>query len=139
MGMRFVKPMMERYTIANIILVAGIISLLGGIYGFITAIVLPNTIGNIIAAMTIIATASGLIFPIANRLAIESSDEPMGSRVAIYSFLTSIFGMIASSIVTGFYNEKLFSFGLMMLVFCSIAFLILLILIKVMKKNYNQK
>ncbi len=135
LGLRMVKTMMEKYPLKKIILIGSMTSLFGGMYGFLTSILFPNVVWNIIIAMMLISVGAGLVFPIANRLSVESSTEPMGSRVAVSSFLTSIFGMIGSGIISGFYNGKLVSLGIIIIVFCSIAFLIQFVLIRHMKND----
>lgn len=134
-GLRMVKKMMEKYPLKKIILIGTTTSFIGGIYGFLTSLLFPNVVWNIIIAMMIISIGAGLVFPIANRLSIESSIEPMGSRMAVSSFLTSIFGVIGSGIVSGFYDGKLASFGIITIVFCLIAFLIQFVVICDMNNN----
>lgn len=134
-GLRMVKNMMEKFPLKKIILIGATTSLIGGIYGLITSILFPHFVWNIIIAMMIISVGAGIVFPIANRLAVESSTEPMGSRMAVSSFLTSIFGMIGSGIVSGFYNGKLVSLGVIVILFCLIAFLIQFVLIRDMSND----
>lgn len=135
LGLRMVKKMMEKYPLKKIILIGGTTALIGGMYGFLTSLLFPNIVWNIIIAMMIISIGAGLVFPIANRLSVESSTEPMGSRMAVSSFLTSVFGMLGSGVVSGFYNGKLLSLGIITIIFCLSAFLMQFVVIRDMNNN----
>lgn len=130
-GTRLVKPWMKLLSLKTIIKIGISISLLGGIYSLGTSIIFPNNIWNMIIAMMLLAGGSGLAFPILNRLAIESSIEPMGSRVAISSSLMGISGMIGSAIVSQVYNGTLFSLGIILFILSAIA-----ALLRIMSKNH---
>lgn len=134
-GLQSVKRLMNKHPLHKIILCGTLISLAGAVYGFITSILFPSTVWNIIIAMMIVSFGSGLVFPIANRLAIESSAEPMGARMAISSFLSSIFGIIGSGVITFFYDGEIISLSAIAIVFCSISFFTQLILMRLQQKK----
>lgn len=135
LGLRMVKNLMEKYSLKKIILIGTTTSFIGAIYGFATSLLFPVVVWNIIISMMIISIGAGLVFPIANRLSVESSQEPMGSRMAVSSFLTSVFGMLGSGIVSGFYDGKLLSLGIIIVVFCLIAFLIQFVVLRNMNSD----
>ena len=120
-GTRFVKRLMDSLSLKIIIKIGVTISLFGGTYALCTSIIWPNNIWNMIIAMMLLAGGSGLAFPILNRLSIESSEEPMGSRVAISSALMGLSGMIGSAIISSIYNSTLFSLGIILFILSIIA------------------
>lgn len=115
-GTRFVKRLMNALSLKAIIKLGVSIALFGGAYALGTSIIWPNNIWNMIIAMMFLAGGSGLAFPILNRLAIESSEEPMSSRVAISSSLMGLSGMIGSAIISSIYNSTLFSLGIILFI-----------------------
>lgn len=115
-GTRFVKRLMNSVSLKAIIKLGVSIALLGGTYALATSIIWPTNIWNMIISMMLLAGGSGLAFPVLNRLAIEASNEPMGSRVAISSFLMGLSGMIGSAIVSQVYNGSLFSLGIVLFI-----------------------
>jgi Bcr/CflA subfamily drug resistance transporter len=115
-GTHFVKRLMNLISFKTIVKLAVCLSLLGSTYALGTSIVWPNNIWNMIISMMFLAGGAGLSFPVLNRLAIEESDEPMSSRVAISSFLMGLSGMIGSAIVSQTYNHNLFSLSITLFV-----------------------
>ena len=107
---------MNLISFKTIVKLAVCLSLLGSTYALGTSIVWPNNIWNMIISMMFLAGGAGLSFPVLNRLAIEESDEPMSSRVAISSFLMGLSGMIGSAIVSQTYNHNLFSLSITLFV-----------------------
>ncbi|MCX7121597.1 MAG: multidrug effflux MFS transporter [Gammaproteobacteria bacterium] len=129
-GLRFIKLLMKKFSLEKITTLGVSLSFIGGIYALIASWLFPNVIWNIIISMMIIAGGASFVIPIVNRLAIESCSEPMSARVSIYSFLTGVFGIIGTATVSVFYNEKLFSLGLLIFIFSLIAVLIQYILVQ---------
>ena len=120
-GTRFVKILMKYFKLKTIITTGISLSLIGGVYALSSSLIWPNVLWNMIVAMMLLAGGSGLAFPILNRLAIESSNAPMGSRVAISSCLMGVSGMLGSAIISSVYNATLFSLGLILFVFSAMA------------------
>jgi len=57
-----------------------------------------------------------------NRMAMEASSEPMGARVAVFTSLMSMFGVIGSALVSGIYNGELVSLAIILAMLSVIAF-----------------
>ena len=118
---RLVKFLMTKLTLKKITTIGITITTLGASYALIASLIFPNTPLNIIIAMMLIAGGSGLVFPIFERLGIESSQEPMGSKVAVSSLLMGLAGMFGSALISGFYNDTLLSLSTILLLLCVIA------------------
>lgn len=97
------------------------LSFFGGVFAFATSFIFPNQPLDMIIAMMFLASGAGFCFPICERLGIESSSEPMGSKIAISSLLMGIFGMLGSVLISGFYNDTLWSLAVILLLLCVIA------------------
>lgn len=115
---RSVKFWMTKFSLGKITMAGILLSLFGGLYAITSAYLFPNTWINMIVAMIFIATASGLLFPICERLGIESSQEPMGSKIAIASLLSGIAGVFGSALISGFYNDTLLSLSIILVALC---------------------
>ncbi len=84
----------------------------------------PNFLWGMIITYIFYAFGSGFAFAPLNRLAIESSDAPMGAKMAIFSTLMSSFATLGSSMVGVFYNGTTLSIAIIILIVISIAFLL---------------
>lgn len=118
---RSVKSLMKKYLLRKITQYGITLSSIGGMYAILTAYFFPNAWLNMIIAMILIAMGSGLLFPICERLGIESSIEPMGSKIAISSLLMGIAGMLGSALISGFYNDTLLSLAIILFLFSLVA------------------
>jgi len=94
---------------------------MGALYALVTAFFFPHLIWHMVIAMMFISMASGLVSPIFERLGIESSEEPMGSKVAVSSLLMGISGTVGSLLVSGFYNNTSLSLGVILSGLCLAA------------------
>lgn len=131
LGARLVKPFMRIYSLNQLINYGLALALIGGISSPLLSYFWPNFLGGMIISMTCFACGSGLTFSILSRKAIESSQEPMGMRMAIFSSLMSIFGAIGSIIINIFYDNQLMSLSYILFVFAVLPVWVKMIL----KKN----
>ena len=116
-----VKRLMNYFPLNNLIWCGIMLSLSGAIYAFISSLVWPLIYWNTIISMMVIALGAGIAFPILNRLIIRSSEEPMGSRIAISTSIGGMFAMFGSAIISILYNGSLFSLNAILLLFSIIA------------------
>jgi MFS transporter, DHA1 family, multidrug resistance protein len=93
------------------------IILLGGVLSVLCAYIWPHRLFYVIASLMIVQFGSGLSLAPLNRLSIESVAQPMGIRVALFSFLMGWFGVIGSASASIFYNGALYSFAWLVLSF----------------------
>lgn len=96
-------------------------SLVGAIFTAITSWFFANHLFIVIFFLMFVTFGSGLSMPILSRLTLESSDEPMGVRVTIFSIIRIGSGVIGSICVTLFYNGTLLSISEIILFFTAIA------------------
>ncbi len=90
---------------------------------------LRNTLGFcmlwvMIFSMVLINSGTGFCSPMLNRLAMEASSEPMGARVAVFTSLMSMFGVIGSALVSSVYDGKLISLAAILIVLSVVAFIL---------------
>jgi len=121
---QLVKYLMEKIGVNKLIQCGLVITLCGSIIAFCLAIVRPNFLGGLVIGMMIFSFGSGFTFAPLQRLAIEASNEPMGSRMAILSTFISGSGLLASILVSIFYNGKLISFAYFLMMTSLLAGLI---------------
>lgn len=126
-GTRSVKILMNICQPKTIIKSGILLSFCGGSYALLSSLIWPTILSNMIIAMVLLACGTGLALPVLSRLAIEASDEPMGSRVAIWSSLMSGTGMFGSAIISSMYNERLYSLGLAFFIFSAISLMLYII------------
>lgn len=121
---RSIKWLMTKYSLNTITIIGIIFSTIGGLYSILTAYLFPNAWLNMIIAMMFEAIAFGLLSPICERLGIESSIEPMGSKMALSSLFFSIAGTLGSILISGFYNDTLLSLSIILFIISVIAVII---------------
>lgn len=116
LGSRLVLFLIE-HLLPKIILRASIIIIVcSSLMMVILSTLYPAKILPIIISVFFLAIGSGLGYAILNRLAIESSDAPMGSRIAIFSWCTSVFAVLGSLIASYFgKNSQSFSLAILIL------------------------
>src|SRR3990167_11015180 len=118
---RSVKYLMTKLKLKNITIIGIVIAMIGACYALTTSLIFSESPWNMIIAMMLIAGGSGLVFPVVERLGIESSQEPMGSKVAISSLLMGLSCMVGSALISGFYHDTLFSLSIILVSLCLAA------------------
>lgn len=93
---RSVKYLLETLGINKLIQFGLIITLTGGLLGAVFAYFNPNSLWWFLPTMTLYSFGGGLCFSPLNRMVIETSDEPMGVRVAMFTFLWTAFVVLGS-------------------------------------------
>ena len=119
-----INKLIDKYPVNHFILVGLVITLSGGVYAAISAVLFPNYLLGLIIGMMIFSFGSGLTFAPLNRLTIESSPEPMGIRMAMMSTYMTVFGVVGSILGSVFYNGTLASLGFVLASVSSLAFII---------------
>jgi DHA1 family multidrug/chloramphenicol efflux transport protein-like MFS transporter len=95
-----------------------------------TSWLLPNLLIGMIFIYIVYSFGSGLTFSPLNRLTVETSNEPMGSRIAVFSTFLSGFATLSSVLVSIFYDNSLLSLAEIIFAVMLIATLLNLILSK---------
>ncbi|MBS0289222.1 MAG: MFS transporter [Proteobacteria bacterium] len=88
-----------------------------------------------IAAMMVLALGSAMAFGPLSRAAIESSLEPMGRRMAMFSSYMSLFGVFATVLVRVLHSDSMRNLALVMVFAIFTAFVCLMIVKVVVKHN----
>ena len=125
---RLVKYLMTKLSLKNITTIGIVMVIIGACYALATSLIFSDTPWNMIIAMMLIAGGSGLVFPVVERLGIESSQEPMGSKVAISSLLIGLAGMLGSALISEFYNDTLISLSIILMVLCLVSLILRIII-----------
>ena len=100
------------------------IALLGGILALFSTLLFPHFLIGLIISLMIFAFGSALAFSPSHRIAIESCTEPMGARMAVFSTLQCISGVIGGILVSLTYTGGLLWFGIILFILASLACLI---------------
>lgn len=116
-----VKYLMTFINITLLIACGLSINLLGGLLAIGLAYFEPQILSGLIIGMIFSITGFGLASAPLQRLTIESSTEPMGSRMALLSTFLGSFGLIATFIAGLVYNGQLLALGSIMAVTATLA------------------
>lgn len=109
LGTRWVNYFLEKFGVISLIRMGLAIALCGGLLVLITGMYFSNSIYPFLFAMMIYAFGSGLCFSPLNRAVIESSNEPMGVRVALFTVFLTSFAVLGSGLASLFFNGSIAS------------------------------
>lgn len=104
MGGRLVKMGIERIGVKKLIYTSLFICVLGAVLALLVSTILPKELIYFIVSLMIFAFGAALSFSPLQRLSIESSTAPMGSRTAILSSMMSLSGTVGSLLASYFYS-----------------------------------
>jgi DHA1 family multidrug/chloramphenicol efflux transport protein-like MFS transporter len=119
-----VKKLIHRVTAKKLIQFGLTISFMTSLVALVVTFKFPNFLWGMIITYIFYAFGSGFAFAPLNRLAIESSDAPMGAIMAIFSTFMSGFATLGSSLVGFFYNGTTLSISIIIFAMISVAFLL---------------
>jgi Bcr/CflA subfamily drug resistance transporter len=103
-GNHLIKYLLEWASVKNLIRLGLGCTLLGGVLIFLFAAGFPSLLYPFLIAMTIYSFGSALCFPPLNRSIIESSAEPMGLRVALFTVIWTSFAVLGSVVASMHFN-----------------------------------
>lgn len=127
-GNRMIKKIIDKRNIQTLINWTFQLAPIGAIGMLIGSLLWPQNILVLSFFMMFVAFACGMCFPVMNRLAIESSDRPMGQRIASFSFAFSLAGGLSSGLISDINISQLSTLSL---IFCGFVFIAILI-----KRNF---
>lgn len=113
-GTRLNKTLMDNYDLPTILWQGWAICIIGAVYCLIYATFWGAEFYPMVPGLMCMTLGSGLSLPIYSRLAIESSDEPMGEKVAMTTFSMTLFGTLATVVLNIFYTDSLLSLALIL-------------------------
>ncbi len=116
LGSNLIKTGLDRFGISKLIFLGLSIALVSAGFCLFSAIYLSHHFIAFILSFTLFNFGSALAISPINRTAIESCQEPMGSRMAIFSNMMSWFGVIGTSAAGFFYNGTSISLGWIIIV-----------------------
>ena len=94
------RHFIERYDWHRIIWVGFAVGVFGSALLLFAASAWPQHIWPLITGMTLISISSAIKNPLLSRLGIETSQQPMALRVALYMFITMLCGMLVSNMAS---------------------------------------
>lgn len=122
LGMRFVKYLIERISIDRLINTGLFIALLGGLIAILLIFWLPDFLVGFILSMMIYSFGTSLVFAPIQRIIVEScTDQPMGSRMAVFSTTISIFGVLGTYAISALYDGTLMPLAYLIVFIASAA------------------
>lgn len=108
-GNHYVKYFIAWIGVNPLIRLGLIITLCGGMLVGMSAICFPGSIYPFLLGMTTYSLGSALCFAPLNRTVIESSDETMGIRVALFTVIWTCFGVLGSLIASLYFSGTIAS------------------------------
>ena len=106
---RLVRFLVDKMRLNQLIELGLFILLAGSLFSMATSLIYPSHLFGLIGGIMLFAFGFGLSSASLQRLAIESSDAPMGSRMAVLSTGLGISGLLATGLVSLTYHGKLSS------------------------------
>lgn len=110
-GNQMVKYLLDWLGVNRLIYLGLIITLSGGLLLLVMALVFPYSLYPFLGAMMIYSLGSAFCFSPLNRMIIETSDEPMGIRVALFTVFLTSFAALGSALSGLFFDGSLASLG----------------------------
>lgn len=113
---RLVGSLVKKVELKQLVEWGLFILFLGSLFSFASALIYPGRLLGLIIGMMLFAFGFGLSSASLQRLAIEASDAPMGSRMAILSTCLGLFGLLATTMIELFYHGSLSTLASILLV-----------------------
>jgi Bcr/CflA subfamily drug resistance transporter len=134
LGTHFVNFLLEKQDAPRLINLGLSISLVAGLFILLFSF-LPNQFYLFLMAIIFYSFGSALCFAPLNRIIIETSDQPMGIRVALFTAGLMVCGVFGSGMASIAYNGTPFSLGIII----AISIVIACILQFIYNRNLNKK
>lgn len=122
-GTRLIKVLMEKFNLNTLIMTGLSCALTGSLFSILLSLFTDRWFALVIP-LTLFAFGAGLIFAPLNRLSIESSEEPMGQKVAVFSSMMGLFCVTGSMLASFFYNGTSMALALIIGISATISFII---------------
>jgi Bcr/CflA subfamily drug resistance transporter len=122
LGAGLVKVLMSRVGVNSLLRIGIGINVVAGCLALILASIFDNMLFPIVACFFLYSIGSGLTFSTFQRLAITSSPEPTGAKMAVFATAMVCFASLGSVAVSIFYDGKTSSIASITLAICIMAF-----------------
>ena len=120
-AMIVIKRVMMESNMFSFIRVGLGINAVGACCAIVTSTVFPHMLFPLVSSIMTMSFGAGLCFPVLSRLAIESSEAPMGIRMTVLSSMQMLIATVASASVALFFTGTLFSLAIIVAFFSCIA------------------
>jgi len=111
LGTRFINHFIERVSLIKLIRISLLLAFVGGLGSLIMCHLFKDYLVDILLPMIVIAFASGIGFPIFNRISIEGCAQPMGLTMAVFSTFMGLSGFLGSLLISSFFSGEVHEFG----------------------------
>lgn len=113
-GTNVTRRLTERKSLLWLVCVGTLLSTLGGLLAIGLVWFFPNSLLSLVLPLSLFSLGAGICLSPLNRLAIASCEQPMGSVMAVFSSLMSVFGMVGTVIVGVLYMHTLLPVALLL-------------------------
>lgn len=111
-GNRLVKYLLDYFSVDNLIRLGVYVTLFGGLSMPVLSFLFPSWLSAFVIGMMIYSFGSALWFSSLNRKIIESSEEAMGIRMAMFIVFLNVFAVLGSGSASVFFNGTTLSLAL---------------------------
>jgi Bcr/CflA subfamily drug resistance transporter len=132
-GSHLVNVLLKTHDAHRLVTLGLSVSLIAGISLSLVAFFLPNQFYLFLSATIVYSFGSALCFSPLNRLIIESSDQPMGIRVAMFTAGLMGCGVVGSGMASVVYNGTSFSLAIVIAIGIVMACLLQYIQVRIAK------
>ena len=115
-GSHLVNFLLKTHDAHRLVALGLSVCLISGISLLLISLLLPNQFYLFLCTIILYSFGSALCFSPLNRLIIESSDQPMGIRVAMFTAALMLCGVLGSGMASIVYNGTLFSLAVIIAV-----------------------
>jgi DHA1 family bicyclomycin/chloramphenicol resistance-like MFS transporter len=123
LGAGLVKVLTNKVGVNSLLKIGIRINVFAGCLALFLTSIFNNMLSPIVACLFLYSIGSGLTFSTFQRLAITSSPEPTGAKMAVFATVMVCFASLGSMAVSIFYNGKTSSITFIILAICAMAFL----------------
>jgi Bcr/CflA subfamily drug resistance transporter len=123
-GTRVIKYLLPIIKVPRLLSIAMTIMLVAVSISVVCAILWPLQLSYFVATFMLFQFAGGLTLSPLSRLAIESVDQPMGLRMAVFSTFQGLFGVLGSVLASFVYNGQLYSLAWLIFILTACAFVV---------------
>lgn len=121
-GNYLVRYLVEKIKIGHLLKWGMSISQVGVLMMLISSFFFPQFLYGFIFSMMIFAFGTAFCFPLLNRMIIESSQEPMGIRVSLFTVFLTLFSSLGSAVSGFFFSGTIFSLACLVASFVVMAY-----------------
>lgn len=124
-GTRITRRLLNKFTPKRIIHDGLLCACIGGVGGLLWSYLYPENLYGLIIGLTLFSLGSGICMAPLNRVSIASCEAyPMGTRVALFSCIMSLFGALGSVLASVFYTAGALSLAILIAALSLLAYVL---------------